>query len=305
MRQGRPPKYSYLSHLLITVGVLLLSMFIFNAIAERLTLAFWDIKVSELDFSIEAHRDMSQVYALRLSQLMLGLSFVFTAFVATRVFRYRMIPFTALDQGTLPLLVIGAVALYIAFVPFGNWLVNLNAGLEMPEKWESVFLKMESRSDNIYATLLQHNTGAHLFVNLIVMALLPAFAEELLFRGVLLRIFKSWTANIHLGVLFTSLVFTALHFQPYKFLPMVVLSVILCYAFYLTGSLWVPILLHFLNNALVIISEALSEGDMAPDMLGDEYSFSLLTTAISLVFSLVILRVMWKRSPKKIELHFE
>jgi len=305
MQLGRPPKYSYLSHLLITVGVLLLSMFIFNAIGERLTLTFWDIKVSDLDFDMPRDLEMSEVYALKLSQLMFGLSFVFTAFIATRVFRYRLLSFTALDRGTLPVLVLSAVLLYVVFTPFATWLINVNAALEMPEKWESVFMKMESRSDNIYNALLQQNYGPHLFVNLMVMALLPAFAEEILFRGVLLRIFKSWTDNIHVGVLLTSLLFAALHFQPYKFLPMVMLSGLLCYVFYLTGSLWVPILIHFLNNALVIISQAIKDGGSAPEFLGDEFQFMEYIMIGSLVLTIILIRTLWMRSTKKIELHFE
>jgi len=305
MRQGRPPKYSYLSHLLITVGVLLLSMFIFNAIAERLTLTFWDLKVSDLEFDVPRDLEMSEVYALKMSQLMFGLSFVFTAFIATRVFRYRMLSFTALNRGTLPILVLAAIALYALFTPFANWLINLNAALEMPEKWESMFLKMETRSDNIYAALLQHNYGLHLFVNIMVMALLPAFAEEVLFRGVLLRVFKSWTDNIHIGVLLTSLLFAALHFQPYKFLPMVMLSALLCYVFYLTGSLWIPILIHFLNNALVIISEALTAGGNVPEVLGEDFQFSGYVVVGSLILTILLVRLLWTRSSKKIELHFE
>jgi membrane protease YdiL (CAAX protease family) len=50
----------------------------------------------------------------------------------------------------------------------------------------------------------------------------------------------------------TAFIFSLMHLQFYGFLPRIILGVILGYLFVWSKNLWIPILIHFLNNALVV-----------------------------------------------------
>lgn len=305
MVNSNAPRYSYLSHLLITIGVLLLSIFIFNALSEMIALKLFHFKPSDIEITHGKRFELSEVYALQLSQFALGLSFLVTVFISIKVFRKDFWQFTTL-QTAVPLgSLLLAIILYVAFVPANNWIILANDALQLPSDLEKSLREMEQKSDVIYQALLSYNSGYHLMVNLLVMAVIPAVSEELLFRGVFLRIFKSWTNNIHLAVIFTSLLFAALHFQPYKLAPMFLLSALFCYIFYLSGSIWIPIILHGVNNALVVIAESLASGTDTGSVLRDEFAFPLWSVLLSLVITGTLFALFWKFSRSKLELAFE
>jgi membrane protease YdiL (CAAX protease family) len=94
------------------------------------------------------------------------------------------------------------------------------------------------------------------------MALLPAVAEELTFRGVLQRLFspKRHASNDlvnqstpHVAIWCTAIIFSAIHMQFYGFVPRMLMGALFGYMLVWTGSLWIPILMHFTNNAMAVL----------------------------------------------------
>lgn len=85
-----------------------------------------------------------------------------------------------------------------------------------------------------------------------VMAILPAVGEELLFRGVVQKVVKKGFENTHVAVWVTAFLFALLHQQFYAFLSIVALGVVLGYLKEWSKSLWVPIILHLINNGAII-----------------------------------------------------
>jgi membrane protease YdiL (CAAX protease family) len=82
-------------------------------------------------------------------------------------------------------------------------------------------------------------------------------AEELFFRGFLYQAFRN-TLGVLPGALLSALIFGAIHFELFKLVQLAILGVILALLFEKTGSLWPPIMLHAVNNALafaVLMSE--------------------------------------------------
>jgi uncharacterized protein len=150
-----------------------------------------------------------------------------------------------------------SLVLLILMLPFVNWLVNVNEGMHLPsflsnmEKWMQ---ETESQAAGLTDAFLSTGTIGGLMFNLFMIALLPALGEELMFRGVLQRLFNDWTKNIHLSIFLAALVFGLFHLQFYGLLPRVFLGMVLGYLFYWTGSLWVPIFVHFMNNASAVIA---------------------------------------------------
>jgi len=87
---------------------------------------------------------------------------------------------------------------------------------------------------------------------LVVMALAPAIFEEILFRSTIQPLFIGWTKNVWVGIIITSVFFSAIHFSFFGFLSRTALGILLGLLFYYSKNIWFSILMHFLNNALIV-----------------------------------------------------
>ncbi|HHT61619.1 MAG: CPBP family intramembrane metalloprotease [Paludibacteraceae bacterium] len=151
--------------------------------------------------------------------------------------------------------VVGVVCFSVLVLPFINGLVALNEALVLPQ-WlaplEQWMKTMEESAKQLTEQFLSVSTWQGLFVNLLIMAALPAIGEELLFRGVLQRLFsEKWGASI--GIWLTAILFSAIHLQFYGFIPRMILGAAFGYLLLWSRSIWMPILAHFMNNALAIV----------------------------------------------------
>jgi len=153
------------------------------------------------------------------------------------------------------LIFLGALLLLFQ-LPVVNYLAYINSLIVFPESMKAVEEWMritENEAEKIILLFLDNPSVLSLIVNLFMIAIIPAIGEELIFRGILLRLLKRWWGNIHLAVLMSAIIFSIIHFQFYGFLPRVFLGIILGYLFVWTGSLWVPIVAHFVNNASAVL----------------------------------------------------
>ncbi len=152
-------------------------------------------------------------------------------------------------------IIFGFIALVIS-LPFVNWLVLSNNELHLPsflagvEKW---MRDSEESARKLTDAFLATGSWSGLLVNLLMIGGLAAVGEELIFRGILVRLFREWTRNVHLAVFIPALLFSALHLQFYGFFGRLALGMMLGYLFVWSGSLWVPIIVHFFNNAMAVI----------------------------------------------------
>ncbi|MCF8219051.1 MAG: CPBP family intramembrane metalloprotease [Bacteroidales bacterium] len=141
-------------------------------------------------------------------------------------------------------------------VPLIGILMHWNMSMDLPdylsgiEKWMK---QSEETSAEVMHAFLDVNSSKGLFINLFVIAVLPALGEELLFRGGIQQVLDKLVKNKHLAIIFTAILFSAFHMQFYGFMPRFVLGLLLGYAFYLSGNIWVPIVIHFVNNAFSVI----------------------------------------------------
>jgi membrane protease YdiL (CAAX protease family) len=129
-----------------------------------------------------------------------------------------------------------------------------------------------------------------------MIAFLPAIGEELLFRGVILRIFTNWTKNHHWGVWISAILFSALHMQFYGFIPRMLLGVLFGYLLVWSGSMWLPIIAHFINNGVAVVVMFLIDKDLLnPELeeIGsttDSYYLAAISLVLVLVFMFMIKR---------------
>ena len=146
----------------------------------------------------------------------------------------------------------------INLVGYFNQQMSLPAFLEPLEQWMKT---SEESAARLTEQFLNVSTYGGLIINILLMALLPAVAEELTFRGVLQRLIQTQTneainregKRVHLAIWCTAILFSAIHMQFYGFLPRMLMGALFGYALVWTGSLWIPILMHFTNNAMAVI----------------------------------------------------
>jgi len=147
-------------------------------------------------------------------------------------------------------------AVILAILPFIGWLAEMNGAMALPE-WlsglEDWMRRSEDQAMELTRLFLSTSTIGGLAINLLMIAVLPALGEEFLFRGVVLKLFREWTKNPHLAVLISAFLFSALHLQFYGFLPRFILGIVLGYLFVWSRSIWVPVVIHFVNNGIAVV----------------------------------------------------
>jgi len=147
------------------------------------------------------------------------------------------------------------LVLMVVAMPFMTWLVEFNEQLILPDflaPLENWMKQSEQSAEALTKVFLTFNgVGSFVYILLIV-AIAPAVGEELLFRGVLQKTMVSWFKNYHVAIWVTAILFSALHMQFYGFLPRMLLGALFGYVFYWSGSLWLPIFGHFINNGSVV-----------------------------------------------------
>ena len=122
----------------------------------------------------------------------------------------------------------------------------------IPSVVESMKLMEENAKTITEAFLKMENTSDLLF-NLFLIAFIPAIGEEMVFRGVLQKKLHFMLQSPHLAIFVSSFIFSAIHMQFFGFLPRFILGIILGYLFYYSKNLWMPIIAHFINNALAVL----------------------------------------------------
>ena len=138
----------------------------------------------------------------------------------------------------------------INLLSYWNQQMSLPAFLEPLEQW----MKTSEESAKVLTEqFMQATTFGGLIINLLLMALLPAIAEELTFRGVLMNFFEVKGKRVHLAIWCSAILFSAIHLQFYGFVPRMLMGALFGYMLVWTGSLWVPILMHFTNNAAAVV----------------------------------------------------
>ena len=97
-------------------------------------------------------------------------------------------------------------------------------------------------------------SGINLLMNVGLMAILPAIAEELFFRGILQPLFIRLTKKKWWGILITSIIFSLLHFQIDHLLAILFASVILGLVYEKKMNIYLNMLLHFAFNTFSLLS---------------------------------------------------
>lgn len=144
------------------------------------------------------------------------------------------------------------VLMAISGLFIGGTLAELNSMIPLSKNATQFFQQLEeSYNDQVFA-LANMKTNTDFIISLLVLALIPAIFEEMLFRGALQPVCISLTRNVFIGILVTSILFSAIHFSFYGFLTRLFLGLLLGFVYYISKNLWLSISVHFFNNAVAV-----------------------------------------------------
>jgi len=190
-------------------------------------------------------------------------------------------------------------------VPFLSALVAWNAGVHFPTPLHDFELwarGMEDQAAGLTKFLTDFNTPGRLLVGLVVIAIVPAVAEELVFRGGVQRNLVVWFGSRHVGVWLAAAIFSAIHVQFFGFVPRFVLGLVLGYLYEWSGNILVSMAAHFTQNAFQLILLYLAQGKQLPSYFDPDSTQPLpwppvLLSAVLTAGLLYWLHQRWVASP--------
>lgn len=132
------------------------------------------------------------------------------------------------------------------------WLALDKESFRLPASLRSWELRLEAQEASIEALMRQLIQHGNLFFLTLFMAVAPAIGEELFFRGALQTQLQRMM-NAHLAIWLSAIIFSAIHFQVYGFIPRMLLGAVMGYLTWSVGSLLPAVWAHFLNNAYATV----------------------------------------------------
>ena len=198
-------------------------------------------------------KDMSNVKVMQLIQSF-GL-FVIPPFVMASLWSNNAFEFLRLKSTLRWTTVLYVVAFMLVAIPFINMLSWLNQQIVLPASLSEIEKMMQSSEvqiAEITEKMLNVSTLGALLFNVFLVAVVPALGEELFFRGTIQRLLSDWKGALF-AIWITAFVFSAIHMQFYGFLPRMLLGAFLGYLLLWSGSLWLPIIAHFVNNSVAVV----------------------------------------------------
>ena len=204
-------------------------------------------------------------------RISLGISQIMTFLVPGLVFMWTLYSrkswrqLKLADSPSIKTMLLGGL-LMVLLLPVVQWVYWFNHQLPLPD-WA---IQQESLINNIITSLLQVSTSYEVAINLLVIAILPALGEELVFRGVIQQKIAE-QLSAHGAIWLTAILFSAIHLQFQGFLPRMLLGAVLGYLFFWSKNLWAPIFAHFVFNASQLLIQYWQPSDLevieAPSLL--------------------------------------
>ena len=192
--------------------------------------------------------------------------------------------------GFLLLTILLLIAVQPLAMVLGEWNQHANFG--------ETLRKMDDISNKALAKFLVMNSPADLLLNILIVAILPAIAEELFFRGGLQNILERWTQRPAVAIIMSSLLFALFHLSFYKILPIFLLGMVLGTLFYITRNLWYSIFFHFVNNTMALLANYYSQkNEFMKKLVDDDVKLSWWVGLVSLAITLALFYIFRRKFP--------
>ncbi|HET6556163.1 MAG TPA: type II CAAX endopeptidase family protein [Prolixibacteraceae bacterium] len=288
--------------LMFSFFVILVSVVVFSLVSIILAIPFFGMNSLLSGLSPEGMTTPEGLALLKYFQVVQSIGiFILPPLVLGYLFQGNIRQYLKMDRSASFNTYLYTGLSILVLVPLINFAGELNNQMSLPESMAGLEEWMRTKEETakvLTEKFLHVETIPALLFNIFMVAVLAALGEEFLFRGVIQRIFTTMTRNYHWGIWITAILFSAVHIQFYGFLPRMLLGAMFGYMLVWTGTMWVPVLAHFVNNTMGVIGYYLMHKGLISDDVeqwgtGSE-QYPILT--LSLVLSSGLLYLIYRSS---------
>ena len=304
LRDSKPSAQLFFSAL-----VMLICGFVITALGMGAGWVIYGVKLTEIEHMMQDLSNPENIAILKFFQTIQSVGvFIIPPFIIALVLSDKPLDYLQIRKCPDLQSVVLVFAIIFFSNPLINWLNEINAKLSLPEWLNSVQLWMQNSEDQankITEAFLSTNSVSSVFKNIIMIGILPAIGEELLFRGIVQQLFKKIYGNAHAAIWISAALFSALHLQFFGFLPRLVLGAMFGYMLEWSRTLWLPMIAHFVNNgSAVVVYYLVSKGSMenSLDKTGTWADGTFYLVIVSVVFLALFFRMLYLRTNTKSEI---
>ena len=214
-------------------------------------------------------------------------AFALAVFVSRKPIHYLLLNCMPRAKSLLFLIVAIVVAM-----PAMNYIIDWNESIRLPESMSDIEQMLRQYEDMAKTTtdnLTKGKSFGGILVLILTVGCLTGFGEEVFFRGMFTRLIIDKPCNKHIAIWIGAFLFSLMHFQFYGFVPRMLLGGFFGYLMVWSGSLWLPIIAHAINNSLAIVSIYLCEQNILPVRLDEVGCDSISLFIVSLALTAVLI----------------
>jgi uncharacterized protein len=152
--------------------------------------------------------------------------------------------------------------------------------IPIPESIKSGLDIYKKMIDESYKMIVEANNYFDFSIVVLIAAVVPAFCEEFLFRGLLQKNFIK-ALGVKKGIILTGCIFGIYHFNPFAIIPLILLGIYFGFLVHRSGSITLSIVAHFTNNFLASISNFYFKSD---DVFFQEANFEVTINQLPSIF---------------------
>ena len=194
-------------------------------------------------------------------------------------------PFNYLGFNNLPKWSLLGILAMFAVIPFVAAVSEWNDSIVFPESMNGIETTLRNLKEVNDSASERMMNESNLCVAILIFGLLAAISEEVQFRSVIQKSFIKLFRNAHVAIIVTALVFSAFHGDFYGFFPRFILGLMLGYMFWMSGSIWASIIMHFTNNTTIVMLYFLNKKEIINI---DVDSFGSTDSVFVIILSLVV-----------------
>ena len=148
-------------------------------------------------------------------------------------------------------------------------------------------------------SMLSDLTGIGILGGFLILAVLPAICEEILFRGYILDgLTRKW--GIVTGIVLAGILFGAFHLDPYRLVAASLLGIVYGAIVWRQNSIFFGMLGHTINNGLAFAIVVLSE--RLPHFIPEEDFLPLWLSGIMAILFIVSFSALWRKKDRRISI---
>lgn len=280
---------SYTAGFFILIGFAIAGLLIGGAISIPIWTSMTGLSIADMQGAMTNPKYSHVFKIMQLISVVFG--FLIPTLGTAALLNRKPLALLGLRKRITGMQVVAVLLLMLAALLVASGLLGwINQKIPLPPDMKAWADKLEKQyADQMQAMVQLKNLKDYLW-GWVILGFLPAVCEEFIFRGGLQNFLARSMKSPWAAIIIVSIIFSLFHASWYGFLPRVMLGIVLGLIFHYTGSLWLCIIAHFLNNilALTVLYYYSQQGKTMDDMAKQNPSWVLGLVAVPVVIALVM-----------------